>query len=505
MRKCNIARSVPRCLAAFAGVSAQAVAPTGESAVPRACRSAMPGARMRRWPAEKPKPALAFAIENHKIARAAASAHSSGVEMPNIDISFTRSAKPGDGLAVLLAAAGAKFGASAEQADPGKSDRKGGEGFEIHRQAAGHARRAGARRLRRSTALSSIGVGEPSAVNAQSWLKLGGTIQGLRQEIGEGDGLSRCARLRDRRPARRPTSRSASCCAPTASTNTGPRRTTPTTARSRPSVKVTIVTAPTSGREEGLRRCRGGRRRRHAGARPRQRAGQHARPGRIRRAAPRRSKTLGVKVEVLTEKEMKKLGMGALLGVAQGSARPPRLVVMQWNGGKAEGQAGRLRRQGRGLRHRRHLDQAGRRHGGHEGRHGRRRRRHRADARAGRAQGQGQRGRHHRLRREHGRRQRAAAGRHRHLDVGPDHRGAEHRRRGPPRAGRRALVLQRPLQAEIHGQSGDADRRHHGGARPAACRPVLQQRRACRAAGRRRQGDAARGCGACRSAPNTTS
>ncbi len=44
---------------------------------------------------------------------------------------------------------------------------------------------------------------------------------------------------------------------------------------------------------------------------------------------------LGIKVEVLGEKEMKKLGMGALLGVAQGSVRPPRLVVMQWNGGKA--------------------------------------------------------------------------------------------------------------------------------------------------------------------------
>jgi len=43
---------------------------------------------------------------------------------------------------------------------------------------------------------------------------------------------------------------------------------------------------------------------------------------------------LGVKVDVLTEKEMKKLGMGALLGVAQGSVRPPRLVVMQWKGGK---------------------------------------------------------------------------------------------------------------------------------------------------------------------------
>lgn len=44
---------------------------------------------------------------------------------------------------------------------------------------------------------------------------------------------------------------------------------------------------------------------------------------------------IGVSVEILTEKEMKKLGMGAFLGVAQGSARPPRLVVMQWNGGRA--------------------------------------------------------------------------------------------------------------------------------------------------------------------------
>lgn len=44
---------------------------------------------------------------------------------------------------------------------------------------------------------------------------------------------------------------------------------------------------------------------------------------------------LGVKVEILTEKEMKRLGMGALLGVSQGSVRPPRLVVMQWMNGKA--------------------------------------------------------------------------------------------------------------------------------------------------------------------------
>jgi len=43
---------------------------------------------------------------------------------------------------------------------------------------------------------------------------------------------------------------------------------------------------------------------------------------------------LGVEVDVLGEKEMKKLKMAALLGVAQGSVRPPQLAVMRWNGGK---------------------------------------------------------------------------------------------------------------------------------------------------------------------------
>jgi leucyl aminopeptidase len=45
-------------------------------------------------------------------------------------------------------------------------------------------------------------------------------------------------------------------------------------------------------------------------------------------------KKLGVAVDVLDEKAMKKLGMNALLGVGQGSARESRLVVMRWNRGK---------------------------------------------------------------------------------------------------------------------------------------------------------------------------
>jgi leucyl aminopeptidase len=45
-------------------------------------------------------------------------------------------------------------------------------------------------------------------------------------------------------------------------------------------------------------------------------------------------KKLGVEVEILDVKAMSKLGMGALLGVAQGSVRPGRTVIMRYNGGK---------------------------------------------------------------------------------------------------------------------------------------------------------------------------
>jgi len=41
---------------------------------------------------------------------------------------------------------------------------------------------------------------------------------------------------------------------------------------------------------------------------------------------------LGVKVEVLSEARMKRLGMGAILGVGQGSVRESKMVIMQWSG-----------------------------------------------------------------------------------------------------------------------------------------------------------------------------
>ncbi len=41
---------------------------------------------------------------------------------------------------------------------------------------------------------------------------------------------------------------------------------------------------------------------------------------------------LGVEVEIMGPKELKRMGFGAMLGVAQGSAKEPRMVVMQWRG-----------------------------------------------------------------------------------------------------------------------------------------------------------------------------
>ena len=109
---------------------------------------------------------------------------------------------------------------------------------------------------------------------------------------------------------------------------------------------------------------------------------------------------IGVGIDILDVKAMTKLGMGRCW--VSGRARrgqPDGRHALEWR--QERRPAGRLRRQGRLLRYRRHFDQARRRHGGHEGRHGRRGLRGRTDAGARRAQGEGQRGRHHRSRREH--------------------------------------------------------------------------------------------------------
>jgi len=48
-----------------------------------------------------------------------------------------------------------------------------------------------------------------------------------------------------------------------------------------------------------------------------------------------RLEPLGCQIEVLDENQMAELKMGALIGVGQGSVRPPRLLAIRWNGGLA--------------------------------------------------------------------------------------------------------------------------------------------------------------------------
>jgi leucyl aminopeptidase len=52
------------------------------------------------------------------------------------------------------------------------------------------------------------------------------------------------------------------------------------------------------------------------------------------RALAKQHKSL--KVEVLDEKQLKELGMGAFLAVGQGSEQPPRLIVLEYKGGKKD-------------------------------------------------------------------------------------------------------------------------------------------------------------------------
>ncbi len=47
-------------------------------------------------------------------------------------------------------------------------------------------------------------------------------------------------------------------------------------------------------------------------------------------------KKIGLKIKVYNQKELKKLGMGALLGVGQGSVRGSYLVTMEWNGNRSK-------------------------------------------------------------------------------------------------------------------------------------------------------------------------
>ena len=63
----------------------------------------------------------------------------------------------------------------------------------------------------------------------------------------------------------------------------------------------------------------------------------------------RKLEKLGVEVTILDEKQMKSLGMNALLGVGQGSVRGSRMVILEWKGGRRSKNASPLAVIGKGV------------------------------------------------------------------------------------------------------------------------------------------------------------
>ncbi len=63
------------------------------------------------------------------------------------------------------------------------------------------------------------------------------------------------------------------------------------------------------------------------------RPANHCTPTWLGEQAKKLGKSHGLKVEVLDRKDCAKLGMGSFLAVAQGSAEPPRFIVVRWLGG----------------------------------------------------------------------------------------------------------------------------------------------------------------------------
>lgn len=64
--------------------------------------------------------------------------------------------------------------------------------------------------------------------------------------------------------------------------------------------------------------------------------GGHMTPELLAHAAKKMATGLPIRVKILKDKEMKRLGMGGVLGVAQGSKARPRFIVMEYLGSKNE-------------------------------------------------------------------------------------------------------------------------------------------------------------------------
>jgi len=60
-------------------------------------------------------------------------------------------------------------------------------------------------------------------------------------------------------------------------------------------------------------------------------------PGDMAEMAKELAKSYGLEIEVLEREQMREMGMGALLGVAEGSRQPPKFIILKYRGGGSGG------------------------------------------------------------------------------------------------------------------------------------------------------------------------
>src|SRR6202008_1170685 len=64
--------------------------------------------------------------------------------------------------------------------------------------------------------------------------------------------------------------------------------------------------------------------------------GNYCTPAYLAEQAQELGKRYGIRVEVLEQKDIEKLGMGCFLAVARGSRQPPKFIVLEYQGGKRD-------------------------------------------------------------------------------------------------------------------------------------------------------------------------
>jgi leucyl aminopeptidase len=249
---------------------------------------------------------------------------------PRPAITFARIATPARGTAIVLAADGGKLGAAATALDAGGQLARAFGVADFTGKLAAHVEVLAPHEIG-CDRLVAVGAGKPDALDRRAWSRIGGAAFAAARKARD---IHVLAEIDDLAPA--PEDVAALAFGMILNSYAFDRYKTKKDAAAKDAdgpVKITILCANPAAAKRAFAAMQGladgvllARDLVNEPANVLGTVEFAARAGEL--------EALGVKVEILTEKEMRKLKMGALLGVAQGSVRPPRLVVMRWDGGK---------------------------------------------------------------------------------------------------------------------------------------------------------------------------